>query len=65
MLSPNRPAATWLLGAAETVRIQRLFGWSKDATAKCLEDLLKAEAVGKLEDGRWVTPALVAEASAS
>jgi hypothetical protein len=52
------------VGAAEALRIQRLFGWSKEETARCLEDLHAVNTIGKLGDGRWITRPLMAEAQA-
>jgi uncharacterized protein YcaQ len=52
------------VGAAEAVRIQRLFSWTRDETMQTLEQLLQSGKIGKLRDGRWVTGSLLAEAEA-
>jgi hypothetical protein len=46
------------VGATETARIQRLFGWTKEATSMCLNELEGIGLIDQLEDGRWITAQL-------
>jgi hypothetical protein len=43
------------VGAAAPAAIQRLFRWPAEAVLQSLEDLARARAADRLDDGRWVT----------
>jgi hypothetical protein len=47
------------VGAANTSRIQRLFGWKKEETQKSLQALSEAGVIGSTDDGTWVLRSLL------
>jgi hypothetical protein len=51
------------VGAAEAVRIQRLFGWTKQETLSSLHQLEESHKVHPLDDTRWVTGELPQQAT--